>query len=97
MESYHDAVQAVDEALNMFNLGSLSIEMRALVEIFAEVVSENQIVAPTGSISDAQGNRVWKCTDGVPATVAFSMPATSEWFELEVGDRRIRQSVVPPA
>src|SRR5439155_670203 len=58
-------------------------EMRALVEIFAEVVSENQIVAPTGSIYDAQGNRVWKCTDGVPATVSFSMPASSEWFELE--------------
>ena len=32
LESYHDAVQAVDEALNMFNLGSLTIEMRALVE-----------------------------------------------------------------
>jgi arginine decarboxylase len=32
LESYHDAVQAVDEALNMFNLGSLSIELRALVE-----------------------------------------------------------------
>jgi hypothetical protein len=71
-------------------------EMRALVEIFAEVVSENQIVAPTGSIYDAQGNRVWKCTDGVPATVSFSMPATSEWFELEVGGRRIRQSVLLP-
>ena len=72
-------------------------EMRALVEIFAEVVSENQIVAPTGSIYDAQGHRVWKCTDGVPATISFSMPASSEWFELEVGDRRIRQSVVQPA
>ncbi len=32
IESYHDAVQAVDEAINMFNLGSLSVEMRALVE-----------------------------------------------------------------
>ncbi|HWG46020.1 MAG TPA: biosynthetic arginine decarboxylase, partial [Gemmataceae bacterium] len=32
LESYHDAVQAVDEALNMFNLGSLDIEMRALME-----------------------------------------------------------------
>jgi arginine decarboxylase len=32
LESYHDAVQAVDEALNMFNLGSLSVEMRALIE-----------------------------------------------------------------
>jgi len=32
LESYHDAVQAVDETLNMFNLGSLDIEMRALSE-----------------------------------------------------------------
>jgi arginine decarboxylase len=32
LESYHDAVQAVDEALNMFSIGALSIEMRALVE-----------------------------------------------------------------
>jgi arginine decarboxylase len=32
LESYHDALQAVDEALDMFNLGSLSIEHRALVE-----------------------------------------------------------------
>jgi arginine decarboxylase len=32
LESYHDAVQAVDEALNMFNLGSLSVEHRALAE-----------------------------------------------------------------
>jgi arginine decarboxylase len=32
LESYHDAVQAVDEALDLFNLGGLSIEHRALVE-----------------------------------------------------------------
>jgi len=32
LESYHDAVQAVDEALDMFNLGSMEIGHRALVE-----------------------------------------------------------------
>ncbi|HMC64405.1 MAG TPA: biosynthetic arginine decarboxylase, partial [Gemmataceae bacterium] len=32
LESYHDAVQAMDEALNLFNLGYLSIELRALAE-----------------------------------------------------------------
>jgi arginine decarboxylase len=32
LESYHDAVQAQDEALNMFNLGSLTIEQRAVAE-----------------------------------------------------------------
>jgi arginine decarboxylase len=32
LESYHDAVQAVDEALNLFNVGSMTIEDRALTE-----------------------------------------------------------------
>jgi arginine decarboxylase len=32
LESYHDAVQAVDDSLNMFNLGSMTVEERALVE-----------------------------------------------------------------
>jgi arginine decarboxylase len=32
VESYHDAVQAVDDAMNMFNLGSLTIDDRAMVE-----------------------------------------------------------------
>jgi arginine decarboxylase len=32
LESYHDAVQSVDEAMNLFNLGYLSIELRALME-----------------------------------------------------------------
>ncbi len=32
VESYHDAVQAVDDAMNMFNLGSLTVEDRAMVE-----------------------------------------------------------------
>ncbi|MBI1914748.1 MAG: biosynthetic arginine decarboxylase [Planctomycetes bacterium] len=32
LESYHDALQAVDESLDMFSLGSMSVEERALVE-----------------------------------------------------------------
>ena len=32
LEGYHDAVQAVDEAMNLFNLGYLSIEFRAQME-----------------------------------------------------------------
>jgi hypothetical protein len=69
-------------------------EMRALIEIFADVVTEKQIVAPAGIIYDAGGHRIWKSTDGMPARVAFTMPAASPYFELEVAGRRIRQSVV---
>lgn len=71
-------------------------DMRALVEIFAEVVDANKIVAPTAVIYDSAENVVEKFTDGLPARVSFSMPATSQWFELEVAGRRIRQTVVVP-
>jgi arginine decarboxylase len=32
LESYHDAVEAMDQSLSAFNLGSMDIEMRALTE-----------------------------------------------------------------
>ena len=32
LESYHDAIQSVDEAMNLFNLGYLTIEMRGVTE-----------------------------------------------------------------
>jgi hypothetical protein len=69
-------------------------DMRTITEIFAELVSENQVVAPTGRILDGSGQVVKVYSDGVPAKISFTMPATSEWFELEVGGERIRQPVV---
>lgn len=72
-------------------------DMRTITEIFAELVSENQIVAPTGRILDASGQVARAYTDGLPAKIEFTMPATSDWFELEVGGERIRQSVIIPA
>lgn len=68
-------------------------DMRALVEIFAEVVSENQIVAPSARIFDSSGNVVKNYSDGLPAKVSFSMSSQSTWFELEVGGERIKQPV----
>src|SRR5262249_42723793 len=41
LESYHDAVQSVDEVMNLFNLGYLSIDLRALAEqLFWSVCSK---------------------------------------------------------
>lgn len=69
-------------------------EMRNLVEIFAEVVDENQIIAPQATIYDQFGKIVRRYNDGLPAKSSFVMSADSKWFELEIMDQRIRQSVV---
>jgi hypothetical protein len=65
--------------------------MRHLREIFAEVVCENRIVAPRGSIHDSAGRMVKELPSGVPARVEFELPATSGFFELRCEGEVIRQ------
>jgi hypothetical protein len=69
--------------------------MRDLIEIFAELVDENQIVAPVAVIHNSEGHVVKKFADGLPAKVTIDLPPKTQWFELEVMGRRIRQTVVP--
>jgi outer membrane protein OmpA-like peptidoglycan-associated protein len=71
----------------------IASEMTNLSQIFAELVNENQIIAESGDIYDDRGNCVKSYPQGLPAKVDFVMPNDSEWFELEVGGQRIRQSV----
>ncbi|CDM97635.1 MULTISPECIES: VWA domain-containing protein [Limnospira] len=74
----------------------IAAEMSSLVEIFAEVVDENQIVAPTATIYDDSGKIIKKYTDGLPAKVSFALPLNSQGFELEVYGQKIYQTVVIP-
>jgi hypothetical protein len=72
----------------------IASEMHNLTQIFAEVVNDNQIIAESGSIYDDAGNCVKSYANGFPAKVDFMMRGDSQWFELEVGNQRIRQSIV---
>lgn len=70
-------------------------EMRALVEIFSELVDENQIVAETGAIIyDSNGNVAKRYADALPAKIMISLPLGSQWFELEIHGQRIRQNLL---
>ncbi len=71
----------------------IASEMTNLTQIFAEVVNENQIIAETGSIYDDAGICVKSYPKGLPAKVDFIMRDDSKWFELEVNNQRIRQSI----
>ena len=70
-------------------------EMRQLAEIFAEVVDERQVVAPMGKVVDSAGRVIRNLSDGVPARLEFEIGAEHGWFELHVGDHRIRQPLPP--
>lgn len=69
-------------------------EMRSLIEIFAELVSENQIVAASGRIYDSSGKVVKEFRDGMPSKIKFILPAPADSFTLEVPDQpSIHQSI----
>lgn len=71
----------------------IASEMRGLVEIFAEVVSENHIVAPTASVLDDKQQIVRKFTDGLPARVTVVLPAAAQSFTVDVAGRQITQNI----
>jgi hypothetical protein len=71
----------------------LAENMRDLLEIFAELVDDNQMVAPTAAVFDSNGQLIKKFADGLPAKVVLDFPITTKWFELEVMGRRIRQTI----
>lgn len=72
----------------------IASEMCSLTQIFAEVVNDNQIIAESGSIYDDAGNCVKSYANGLPSKIDFMMRDDSQWFELEVNNQRIRQSVI---
>ncbi len=74
----------------------IATEMKMLSEIFAEVVSEQVLVAPgAGVIKDARGNVVKDYRDtGLPALIVFELPVDSQWFTLDVGGQVVRQPLV---
>ena len=74
----------------------LARDMDSLLEIFSEVVSEQQIVAPSATIYDEFGQLVADFPAGLPAQVRFSMRRDSNRFELVIEGGRTRQVLFPP-
>lgn len=65
--------------------------MRGLRDIFAEVVDENTMVAPTGKVMDERGVTVKTWADGLPAKLVFTLPAGAKSFKLDVAGHLIEQ------
>ena len=75
LESYHDALQAVDEAMSLFNLGHLTIEHRALAErLFWALVQQAPEHGARARLRPrrAPGHGSARCRTPTPATCRSS-------------------------
>jgi hypothetical protein len=72
----------------------LAATMRQLSEIFAEVVSEDMIVAPWGKILLENGTVVRNYSDGLPAKLCFELPRSAKSFRLQLPDSEVVQSLL---
>jgi len=61
----------------------LAGEMKKIEEIFAEVVSEDTIVATKATIKDQTGKIAKEFADGLPAILRFKLPKGSTFFTLD--------------
>lgn len=71
----------------------VAVEMRGLMDIFAEVVDENTVVAPEGAVEDHNGNVVKQYTNGLPASLEFILPVDASSFTLRVGEMTVTQDL----
>jgi len=87
------------DAVTGFDLWDYHVakDMRETTDIFAELVDESVMVAPTAAIYDDQNTLIKQFTDGLPGRVSFLMRDSSSFFELEVAGQRIRQSLLTSA
>lgn len=92
MVQLDDLPEAMDLPVDIWD-HKIASDMRDLRDIFAEVVDENAMVAPSGKIVDDKGNLAANFADGVPTLLRFSLPLDSQTFILEVGGNQIRQSL----
>jgi hypothetical protein len=73
----------------------IAAEMKSLIEIFAEVVDENTIVANAGRVLDASGKVVVDYTGkGVSSLLTFVLPPGSKSFSLELAGKLITQPIL---
>ena len=74
----------------------LARDMTSLLEVFSEVVDEQQLVAPAATIYDEFGQLVADFPAGLPARVRFAMRRDSNLFDLVIEGQRTRQRLFPP-
>lgn len=90
MEQLDDLPEELDLPVDLWD-HKIATEMRDLRDIFAEVVDEHAIVAPTGRVLDHAGQVAAQFSDGVPSLLRFSLPCGATEFTLEVGPNKITQ------
>jgi hypothetical protein len=73
MEQLDDLPDALGLEVDIWD-HKIASTMRDLRDIFAEVVDENAMVAPTGKVFDDAGNVMKTWNDGVPTKLVFSLP-----------------------
>ena len=90
MEQLDDLPDELDLPVDIWN-HKIAKTMRDLRDIFAEVVDEHAIVAPTGRVLDDRGAVAASFADGVPSLLRFSLPRDAKGFTLDIAGNAVTQ------
>ena len=90
MEQLDDLPDAMDLPVDIWD-HKIAASMRDLRDIFAEVVDENALVAPTGRVLADDGSVAANYADGVPSLLRFSLPRGANGFTLDIAGNQVSQ------
>ena len=100
LEELDDLPDELDLPVDVWD-HKIANEMRGLSDIFAELVDENMILAPSGKILDDSNQVAKEFPDGLPALIQFSLPLEAREFSLEIAggnivSQQLYESSSPP-
>ena len=95
LDDMFEGAELLDPKGNPIDLWDHKIasEMKSFHEIFAEVVSDNVVVAESGSVLDGAGRVAHAYPNGLPARLRFTLPAGTTAFTLDFPGGRVTQDL----
>ena len=96
LERFDDMFEGTNVDYDLWGSGlvpNMENEEDIIAVLFAELVTEEMIVAPTGSVEDGSGKQIMEWTDGMPGSFRFILPKGQTEFVLRAAGNEIRQDI----
>jgi hypothetical protein len=75
------------------DVASMREEADILGVLFGELMDDEAIIAPTGSVKDGSGNQIASWTDGMPGKFSFVLPKGQNKFIIHCAGQAIEQDI----
>jgi hypothetical protein len=96
LERFDDMFEGTDVDYDLWSSGdvaSMQEEADILAVVFGELMDDEAVIAPSGSVKDGSGAQIASWTDGMPGKFSFVLPKGQTKFVIHCSGQTIEQDV----